>query len=175
MNKNVFKLIIIIAIAGVVLFLYINKQTKVNTLNENVYVNDESNVPIVLDETEINQPFSDKTSSVSDCEWLEDMDVVVQIVFPEGYDIASGYTFNFRYNPTPDSLTYNLGRIARDTCDYKTGFYSNELASINDAFVEIWGDSPQDVLPLKNGSVEVSFSNGKPNFDGILTVEIAEQ
>ncbi len=171
MNKNIIKTIVVIVIAVSFVFLYSNKKTNDNNSIDTPYVND---VPIVLDESETNQPFADKTISTSNCEWLDDADVVVQIVFPEDYEKASGYTFNFRYNPTPDSLTYNLGRIARDTCDYKTGFYSNELVSIKDAYVEIWGDSPQDVLELKNGSVEVSFSNSEPNFDGVLTVEVAE-
>lgn len=71
---------------------------------------------------------TEKTNKM--CDWVDESDVIIQLILPEEYANAISYEAGFLFESSYGDNA-RLMRLARKNCDYRVGFSKEDFLNIN--------------------------------------------
>lgn len=93
------------------------------------------------------------------CAWVDKSDIIIELSFADGIVKDTSYEAGFAF-----SSIERTARLAREGCNYRTGFKYSELAGKGEVQVAVWGYNDNRKRQLLNEPINLTFdSEGKPN------------
>jgi len=105
------------------------------------------------------------------CDWVNTSEVIVKLKFADSLTAPdTSYEVGFVISPIN-----RYARLARQACDYQTGFKLAELKDLGTVQVAVWGYTDNRRRQLANEPVTVVFDkNGTPDIGQPITVEVLD-
>lgn len=143
-----------------------NKAEKQTEINKN---NTQSQNIVAEKTEEINEA---KVNQASDedklCGWIDKSDIVVKLNFAEGVTKDTSYEAGFYFSPIISTM-----RLARQACDYRTGFNFSEFKNKGAAQVGVRGYTDSVRRQLANEPLSVVFDeNGASSIGQYIEVQV---
>jgi len=154
MNTNLKVGIVLFLVIGIIIatILYSSSQDPV----QNISQQDE-----IVQTTQ--EPVEQKPSNQI-CEWVDNSDIIVKVNFTESIVKESSYEAGFYFNSILSTM-----RIAREECDYRTGFSFTELKGKGAADVGVRNYSDSVRRELVGEPIDITFdSNGVPDIGTLI-------
>ncbi len=93
------------------------------------------------------------------CAWVDKSDIIIELSFADGVVKDTSYEAGFAL-----SSIERTARLAREGCNYRTGFKFSELADKGEVQVAVWGYNDNRKRQLLNEPINLTFdSEGKPS------------
>ena len=93
------------------------------------------------------------------CAWVDKSDIIIELSFADGVVKDTSYEAGFSF-----SSIERTARLAREGCNYQTGFKFSELANKGEVQVAVWGYTDNRKRQLLNEPINLTFdSEGKPS------------
>lgn len=174
MNKTlqigILALVAIVVIMGMILYFNSRNSSEESPKEEENRKDtqeaiEEEKIKIVED---TQKPVEEKSSNEI-CKWVDNSDIIVKVNFTEGVVKESSYEAGFYFSPIISTM-----RVAREACDYRTGFSFAELKAKGAADVGVRNYSDSVRRELVGEPIDVTFdSNGAPSIGNYIEVTIA--
>lgn len=104
------------------------------------------------------------------CAWVDKSDIIIELSFADGVVKDTSYEAGFAF-----SSIERTARLAREGCNYRTGFKFLELADKGEVQVAVWGYNDNRKRRLLNEPINLSFdSDGKPNISLPIQVTVLD-
>lgn len=170
MNSNIkFGLIaLLVLVIPVTIILYLNSKKSHQEVPNEEEIVESSREPEKEEIVEDNQETVEEETSNKICEWVDNSDIIIKVNIPEGIEKESSYEAGFYFNPIVSTM-----RLARQECEYRTGFSFTEFIGKTAADVGVRNYSDSERRVLVGEPIDVTFdSNGMPSIGANIEVTI---
>jgi hypothetical protein len=104
------------------------------------------------------------------CSWVDGSDIIIKVNVPPGLEKDTSYEVGFYFSPI-----FSTMKLAREGCEYRTGFDFSEFMNKGQAEVGVRGYSDNRRRTLKEGTIPVSFGqDGRPDIGTRIEVTIMD-
>lgn len=105
------------------------------------------------------------------CDWVDQSDIIIKVKFAnENIKKDTSYQTGFMFGPN-----YFNARLARNGCDYRTGFKYSELKGKGIAQIGVVGYSDNKVRTIVGAPININFDkDGKPDIGSYIEVTITD-
>ena len=104
------------------------------------------------------------------CDWVDKSDIIIKVNIAEGVEKDTSYEAGFYY-----SNNYFNARVAREACEYRTGFMFSELKDKGVVQIGVSGYTDSRRRKLKDEPINVTFnSEGKPSVGNLIQVTVLD-
>ncbi len=104
------------------------------------------------------------------CGWIDKSDIIIELSFADGVNKDTSYETGFYYSPIMSNM-----RLARNGCDYRTGFSFEEMKNKGAVEVGARGYTDNKRRKLDGEPHSVTFDeNGKPNVPLPIRVKVMD-
>lgn len=104
------------------------------------------------------------------CAWVDKSDIIIELSFADGVVKDTSYEAGFAF-----SSIERTARLAREGCNYRTGFKFSELANKGEVQVAVWGYNDNRKRQLLNEPINLTFdSEGKPDISLPIRITVLD-
>lgn len=109
------------------------------------------------------------------CSWVDESDVIVKVNLGDEAVVDNSYEAGFMYYKQGSTLGLIQARLARQVCDYKTGFSFDELKGKGTVQIVVTGYSDNRRRQLDQDPISVILDeNGHPSIGNLIEVTVLD-